>query len=173
MYCFWQISHVRLEALEVPTWLIKYYQILLTGATMLLSAYWHCKGIMRIWMYYYIVLLLSTANLLRIYCAWRYSMDLHVLISNFHISMTAPLHSAGSLASGQVKDVQLACQCTTQRKRSAPVAPVAPGKWIWWYGAKTVQNLAVGSVGSVGSTRSLWRVARTSLWMLRGKGTKS
>ena len=25
----------------------------------------------------------STANLLRIYCAWRYSMDLHVLISTF------------------------------------------------------------------------------------------
>ena len=24
-------------------------------------------------------------------------MDLHVLISNFHISMTAPLHSAGPL----------------------------------------------------------------------------
>lgn len=64
------------------------------GKTML-SAYWHCKGIMRIWMYYYIVLLLSTANLLRIYCAWRYSMDLHGIV--FHISMTAPLHSAGPL----------------------------------------------------------------------------
>ena len=166
MYCFWQISHVRLEALEVPTWLIKYYQILLTGTTMLLSAYWHCKGIMRIWMYYYIVLLLSTANLLCLEILHG-SPCIDFQFPHFHDS-SAPL--SRSLASGQVKDVQLACQCTTQRKRSAPVAP---GKWIWWYGAKTVQNLAVGSVGSVGSTRSLWRVARTSLWMLRGKGTKS